>query len=51
MTLDDLLTWLRLTHAPYLVAAALLVALVRRARRVLESIAAALRARLPPDAS
>lgn len=51
MTRGDLLHWLRLTHAPYAVAALLLVALVRRTRRVLESIAAALRASLPPGDS
>jgi hypothetical protein len=48
VTRGDLLHWLRVTHAPYAVAALIMVALVRRTRTVLESIAAALRARQPP---
>lgn len=49
MTKSDLLAWLRLTHAPYAVAALVMVVLVRRTRRVLESIAEALRERAPSN--
>lgn len=49
MTYQDFLRSLHVTHAPYWVASVVVIALVRGVRRVLESIAAALRARLPPE--
>lgn len=51
MSKGDLLSWLRLTHAPYAIAALVMVVLVRRTRRVLELVAEELRARAPSDDS
>jgi hypothetical protein len=49
MTSARFLQSLHLTHAPYWLAGAFLVILVRRVRRSLESIAAALKARHPME--
>lgn len=49
MSHTDFLHSLQVTHVPYWIAAVGVIVLVRNVRRVLESIAAALRARLPPE--